>query len=166
MKITFKKNVAGEIRSHTFTCAIAGKCDCTSGTPLQPQATIKCGCLAKLVVLLDSLVGYVIIKIFLEHNHNVKRENARYFHCNRYISSWVRNQVDLLDQSGVRLNKSYDVCVNGVGGHDNMTCSQKDCRNLIDKLRSSRLGEGDVVSILKYFSNMGSQIQDFIRMWM
>ncbi|KAI3888005.1 hypothetical protein MKX03_010168, partial [Papaver bracteatum] len=113
MKSTFKKNVAGDIRRYTFTCARAGKCDTTSEKPLHPQAIIKCGCQAKLVIRLDYLAGYVISKIFLEHNHELKPENARFFRCNRYINSWVRNQVDLLDQSGVRLNKSYDVCVNG-----------------------------------------------------
>ncbi|KAI3909282.1 hypothetical protein MKW98_025924 [Papaver atlanticum] len=115
---------------------------------------------------LDSLVGYVISKIILEHNHELNRENARYFSCNRFINSWVKNQIDLLDQSGVRLNKSYDVCVNGAGGHENMTCTRKDCKNLIDKLRSSRLREGNAVAILKYFSKMGKQNSGFIIVWM
>ncbi|KAI3932617.1 hypothetical protein MKW98_012588 [Papaver atlanticum] len=161
MKSTFKKNVAGEIRSYTFTCARAGKRDSVSEKNLQPQATIKCGCLAKLVLRLDYLIGYVISKLVLEHNHEQNPENARYFRCNRYVNSWVKNQIDLLDQSGVRLYKSYGVCVNGCGGHENMTCSQKDCRNLIDKLRSSRLGEGDAIAILKYFNKMGSQNSGF-----
>lgn len=69
MKSTFKKNVAGEIRSYTFTCARAGKRDSVSEKILQPQTTIKCGCLAKLVLRLDYLIGYVISKLVLEHNH-------------------------------------------------------------------------------------------------
>ncbi|KAI3929899.1 hypothetical protein MKW98_004053 [Papaver atlanticum] len=50
MKSKFKKNVAGEIRCYIFTCARAGKRDSVSEKKLQPQATIKFGCLAKLVL--------------------------------------------------------------------------------------------------------------------
>ncbi|XP_026385003.1 protein FAR-RED IMPAIRED RESPONSE 1-like [Papaver somniferum] len=157
VKSTSVKNGAGYIRSYKFTCARAGKCSSVSENPLRPQATIKCGCQAKLVLQLDCLVGYVISQLNLDHNHELKPENARHFRCNRFINSRVKNQIDLLDQSGVRLCKSYDVCVNEAGGHENMTCSQKDCRNLIDKLRNSRLGEGDAVAILTYFAKMSSQ---------
>ncbi|KAI3850705.1 hypothetical protein MKW98_030765 [Papaver atlanticum] len=143
--------------SYKFTCARAGKCNSISEKPLRPQATIKCGCQAKIVLRLDCLVGYVIIQLNLEHNHEMIPEFTIHFRCNHFINSRVKNQIDLLDQSGIRLCKSYDVCVNEAGGHENMTCSQKDCRNLIDKLRNARLGEGDAVAILKYFTKMGSQ---------
>ncbi|KAI3881657.1 hypothetical protein MKX03_017576 [Papaver bracteatum] len=157
VKSTYVKNGAGHIRSYTFTCARAGKCNSVSKNPLRPQVTIKCGCQAKLVLRLDGLVGYVINQLNLEHNHELKLENARYFRCNRFINSRVRNQLELLDRSGVRLCKGYDVCVNEAGGYESMTCSQKDCRNLIDKLRNSRLGEGDAVAILTYFAKMTSE---------
>ncbi|KAI3875220.1 hypothetical protein MKX03_008918 [Papaver bracteatum] len=157
VKSTSAKNGAGCIRRYKFTCARAGKCNSISEKPLRTQATIKCGFQANLVLRLDCLVGYVISQLNLEHNHETKPEFSRHFHCNRFINSRVKNQIDLLDQSGIRLCKNYDVCVNEAGGHDNMTCSQKDCRNLIDKLRNARLGEGDAVAILKYFTKMGSQ---------
>ncbi|XP_026460905.1 protein FAR1-RELATED SEQUENCE 11-like [Papaver somniferum] len=60
LKSTFVKNGVGCIRSYKFTCARAGKCNSISEKPLRPQATIKCGCQAKLVLRLDCLVGYVI----------------------------------------------------------------------------------------------------------
>ncbi|XP_026384144.1 protein FAR1-RELATED SEQUENCE 4-like [Papaver somniferum] len=157
VKSTSVKNGAGCTRSYKFTCTQAGKCNSISEKQLRPQATIKCGCQAKLVLRLDCLVGYVISQLNLEHNHELKPEFARHFRCNRFIDSLVKNQIDLLDQYGIRLCKSYDVCVNESGGQENMTCSQKYCRNLIDKLRTARLGEGDAVAILKYFTKMGSQ---------
>ncbi|KAI3834748.1 hypothetical protein MKX03_003475 [Papaver bracteatum] len=141
VKSTSVKNGAGYIRSYKFTCAPAGKCIFVSEKPLRPQAIIKCGCQAKLVSRLDCLVGYVIIQLNLEHNHEMKPENARHFRCNRFINSQVKNQIDLLDQSGVRLCKSYDVCVSEAGGHENMTCSQKDY----------------AVYILTYFAKMTAQ---------
>ncbi|XP_026459672.1 protein FAR-RED IMPAIRED RESPONSE 1-like [Papaver somniferum] len=154
-------NAAGHIRSYTFTCARAGKCNSVSENTLRPQATIKCGCQANLVLRLYFLVGYVISQLNLEYNHEKNPENARYFRCNRFINSRVKKQLDLLDQSAGRLCKGYDVCVNEAGGHENMTCSKKDCRNLIDNLRNSRLGEGDAVVILTYFAKMTSEGSGF-----
>ncbi|KAI3978677.1 hypothetical protein MKX01_015852, partial [Papaver californicum] len=98
MKSSVKNNTLGEIRSYTFTCARAGKCDSTSEEPLNPQATIKCECPARIVIRLDTLVGYVISKIELVHNHPLNPDDARFFRCNRYVNAHVRNQTDLFDR--------------------------------------------------------------------
>ncbi|XP_026440583.1 protein FAR-RED IMPAIRED RESPONSE 1-like [Papaver somniferum] len=42
-----------------------------------------------------------------------------------------------------------------------MTCTSKDCRNMVDKLRRIRLGEGDAAAILKYFAKMSTQNSGF-----
>ncbi|KAI3846478.1 hypothetical protein MKW98_021643, partial [Papaver atlanticum] len=145
MKISVKKNILGEIRSYTFTCARAGKCDNTGEKPLNAQVTIKCECPARIVIRLDTLVGYVISKVELFHNHPLNPDDSRFFRCNRYISAHVRNQIDIFDRAGVRVNKVYNICRNEHGGLENMTCTPKDCRNMVDKLRRIRLGEGDVM---------------------
>ncbi|KAI3890994.1 hypothetical protein MKW98_007299 [Papaver atlanticum] len=144
-----KKNILGEIRSYTFTCARAGKCDNTGEKPLNPQVTIKCECPARIMIRIDTLVGYVINKVKLVHNHPLNPDNSRFCCCNRYISAYVRNQIDLFDRAGVRVNKVYNICRSEHGGPENMTCTPKDCRNMVDKLKRIRLGEGNGVAILK-----------------
>ncbi|KAI3854258.1 hypothetical protein MKW98_024681 [Papaver atlanticum] len=146
MKSSVKKNILGEIRSYTFTCTRAGKCDNTGEKPLNPQVTIKYECPARIVIQLDTIVGYVISKIELVHNHPPNPDDSIFFRCNR---------------AGVRVNKVYNVCTTEHGGPENMTCASKDCRNMVDKLRCIRLGEGDAAAILKYFAKMSTQNYGF-----
>ncbi|XP_026428380.1 protein FAR-RED IMPAIRED RESPONSE 1-like [Papaver somniferum] len=156
-----KKNILGEIRSYTFTCARAGKCDNTGEKPLDPQVTTKCQFPARIMIRLDTLVGYVISKVDLVYNHPLNPDDSRFFRCNRYISAHVMNQIDLFDRAGVRVNKVYNICRNEHGGPENMTCTPKDCINMVDKLRRIRLEEGDAAAILKYFANMSMQNSGF-----
>ncbi|CAL9001341.1 unnamed protein product [Prunus brigantina] len=48
-----------------------------------------------------------------------------------------------------------------MGGHENMKCLEKDCRNYIEKVRRLQLGEGDDTAILKYFTNKQAQNSNF-----
>ena len=51
------------------------------------------------------------------------------------------------DKARIRVNKSYNSVVVEVGGHENMNCLEKDCRNYIEKVRCLRPGERDATAV-------------------
>lgn len=63
--------------------------------------------------------------------------------------------------AGIKMNKSFNSFVVEVGGHENLSSQEKDCRNYIDKVRCLRLGEGVATAIHQYFLKMQADNSDF-----
>ena len=49
------------------------------------------------------------------------------------------------------MHTSYNSAVVEVGGYENLSFVEMDCRNYIDKIRRLRLGERDATAIQVYF---------------
>ena len=89
--------------------------------------------------------------VVLDHNHMMSQSKSHYFHCNRRISAYVRYQINLNDQTEIRMNKFFGSLVLKYGGYENISCDEKDCRNLVEESRRLRLSEGDASAIRDTF---------------
>ncbi|KAI3850253.1 hypothetical protein MKX03_025587, partial [Papaver bracteatum] len=151
-----KKNKIGIVRSITYCCGCAGFPNPTNKNPLKTGKSMKCGCPAKMTARLVIITNVWEISTFVqEHNHFASPSQNRFFTCNRHITAYQNQQLCVMDEAGIKTSKSYGALVQGAGGdHEEMTCSQKDCRNYIQEVRRERLGEGDAPAVMEYFSKM------------
>ncbi|CAB4281195.1 unnamed protein product [Prunus armeniaca] len=138
----------GNLKYVTISCAREGKSKSKSSNFLKPRPSIKNDCKAQLRAgLLNG--KWKVNSVRLDHNHGLSPTKTRHWKCFREISSNIKKKLEVNDKAGIRLNKSYNSMVVEVGGHENMKCLEKDCRNYIEKVRGLRLGEGDATAILK-----------------
>jgi hypothetical protein len=70
----------------------------------------------------------------------------------------------LHDKAGIRVNKNFNSFVVEAGGHENLSFTEKDARNYINKVRRLQLGEGDANAMHNYFMKMQSNNSDFFYM--
>ncbi|GER26267.1 FAR1-related protein [Striga asiatica] len=146
----------GIVRYMTYTCSREGRRSYKSSTSLNLLPTSQTGCKARLTACSDACGVWRINVVHLEHNHKTSPSKSRLYKCNRQVSNWIKRQLEVNDIAGIPIHKSYNAAVVEVGGFENMTCVEKDCRNFIDKVRRLRLGEGDAVAISSYFSKMNN----------
>ncbi|XP_022847495.1 protein FAR1-RELATED SEQUENCE 5-like [Olea europaea var. sylvestris] len=112
------------------------------------------GCKVRLTASMDSRGIWRINILNLDHNHKTSPSKSRLYRCNRELSTHVKRRLEVNDMAGIPLHKSFNSTVIEVGGYENMTCVEKDCRNYVEQVRRLRLGEGDAVAIQSYFSKM------------
>ncbi|KAJ6829555.1 protein FAR1-RELATED SEQUENCE 9-like [Iris pallida] len=151
----------GVLRYVCFACCREGKHKTESDTPLQPEPTSKIGCKAKLTARLDLDEKWRISVLVPDHNHETSPSKSRFWRCNKKISNHVKKKLLLNDKAGIRMHKNYYTLVVEAGGYENVTFEEKDCRNLVQKERHLKLGEGDAMVIQNYFSKMQKQNTGF-----
>lgn len=61
----------------------------------------------------------------------------------------------------ISLYKSFNFAAVEVGGFENLTCVEKDCRHYIKKVRRLKLGKRDAAAIQSYFFEMQAQCSGF-----
>ncbi|XP_022891882.1 uncharacterized protein LOC111406735 [Olea europaea var. sylvestris] len=102
-----------------------------------------------------------INKVHLDHNHKTSPSKSRLYRCNRELSAHVKRRLEVNDMTGIPLHKSFNSIVVEVGGYENLSCIEKDCRNYVEKVRRLRLGQGDGSALQSYFSKMQAQCSGF-----
>ncbi|XP_071695688.1 protein FAR-RED IMPAIRED RESPONSE 1-like [Rutidosis leptorrhynchoides] len=60
-------------------------------------------------------------------------------------------QLEIFQRAGVRMNKGFNTFVVENKGYENISFTEKDCRNYIDKVKRLNFGEGDAEAIQSYF---------------
>ncbi|XP_022875445.1 protein FAR1-RELATED SEQUENCE 5-like [Olea europaea var. sylvestris] len=160
-KRTTKREDDEIVRSMSFTCSREGRRNRNQSTSLNPLPTIQTGCKARLIVSSDAHGIFRINIVHLKHNHKMNPSKSRLYRCNRQVSERVKRRLEVNDIAGIPLHKSFNSTVVEAGGFDNMTCVEKDCRNLIERVRCLRLWEGDVIAIQAYFSKMQTRSPGF-----
>ncbi|XP_026400671.1 protein FAR1-RELATED SEQUENCE 5-like [Papaver somniferum] len=151
-KRTQRKNPSGVVRSFSYCCNKHGK-PSVNRNPAKQNKTNRCECKAGLTARLTPDNKWEISTFHAAHNHIVSSEMSRMMPCYRHIPPDVRHRLDANDQSGIKMHKSYISVVNENGGYHNMTCTEKDCRNITKDLRELRLGKGYAEAIIRYFMN-------------
>ncbi|XP_027337188.1 protein FAR-RED IMPAIRED RESPONSE 1-like [Abrus precatorius] len=66
----------------------------------------------------------------------------------------VRRTLDLHNEVGVRINKTFQTLVHDVVGHDNLKFVEENVRNYINKERRLIAKEGDSKALVDYFCRM------------
>lgn len=142
------------LRYLTLTCSREGGIISNSSGFLKPHPTVKMGCKARIFASSDTFGNWRINVVNLDHNHDISPSKSSFYRCNRQLSTHMKQKLQVNDLIGIQLRKSYNAAVVEIGGYENMTCIEKDCRNYIKQVRRLRLGEGDAAAIQTYFSKM------------
>ena len=146
MRRSCKKGDDGNMRYVTFICGRNGKSKCKSHHVLRPQPNQKIGCNAKIGGCFVN--GKMVIgNLFLEHNHAVNPSKSRYYRCNCTVSPYVKKQLEINKEVGIKMAQNFKSIVVEAGGYENVSILEKDARNHVDKARRLRLGEEDAAAI-------------------
>ena len=149
----------GNIKYVQLVCsrALRGK----SREECEPVSSQITGCFARIRAVLESNGNYRLSTICLEHNHLLSPKKVRRMRQHRKIDPHSRQRLFHNDDAGVRQCKSYHAILTEKGGHENLGYSEKDARNLIDKVRRLKLQNGDVDALHKYFIMMQKNNANF-----
>jgi hypothetical protein len=66
----------------------------------------------------------------------------------------VKRRLELNDISGIRVNKNFNSLIVEGGEYENLSFIERDCQNLLNKIRHLRLGKGGVGVLYDYFTRM------------
>ncbi|KAG6655026.1 hypothetical protein CIPAW_05G186800 [Carya illinoinensis] len=141
------------LRYVTLGCAQGGMARNRTSNVAKPRPTSKTDCKARINVTLERGV-FKVNGVDNSHNHGLSPKKSRFFRCNREVSESVKRVLDINDQVGIRMNKSFASLVQEAGGFENLPFNEKDCRNYIDKARHLRLGKGGAGALREYFARM------------
>ena len=154
----------GVVRYVALQCTRAGTSTSKSTNPLNVRPTSKIGCKAKLRAFHCLNGKWSVTAVELSHNHEMSPGKSRYFKCNRFLQPHVKRRLMLSDKAGIRVNKNFNSLVIEAGGHENLSFTEKDVRNYINKVRRLQLREGDANAMHNYFLKMQSNNSDFFYM--
>lgn len=65
----------------------------------------------------------------LEHNHQLSPGKARFFRSNKIINDAAKRRLELNDRAGIRTSKNFNSLVVEMGGFENVSFEERDCRN-------------------------------------
>ncbi|XP_040988969.1 protein FAR-RED IMPAIRED RESPONSE 1-like [Juglans microcarpa x Juglans regia] len=148
-----KKRDDETVRYVTLGCARGGKARNRMLNVARPRPTGKIECKTKINALkVDGKFRLTIIHNI--HNHNLSPKKSHFFRCNREVSDSVKRVLDINDEAGIRMNKSFGSLFVGAGGFENLPFLEKYCRNYINKAKHLRLGKGGAGALQEYFCRM------------
>ncbi|XP_052732392.1 protein FAR1-RELATED SEQUENCE 5-like [Vigna angularis] len=81
--------------------------------------------------------------VVLDHNQDLCPNNSKLFAANRKLSMHAKHTLEVNNDAGVRLNKSFLSIVNDAGGYENMDFFERDARNYIGQHIRSLCKDGD-----------------------
>ncbi|KAG2730102.1 hypothetical protein I3760_01G277300 [Carya illinoinensis] len=141
------------VRYVTVGCARCGKARNRTSNVARPRPTSKTDCKAMINALFRKGV-LTLSSVNNTHNHGLSPRKTRFFRCNKEVSESIKRLLDINDQAGIRMNKSFVSLVQKVGGFENLSFNEKDCRNYIDRASHLRLGKGGAGTLREYFAWM------------
>ncbi|XP_042380308.1 protein FAR1-RELATED SEQUENCE 6-like [Zingiber officinale] len=160
-KLGGKKGDDGKQKYFCFGCAKSGKTVSQAKNALYPRPSTKTNYKAKINVVIRNDDNFVINSVSLEHNHVLSPGKSRHFRCNKLLDSTTKRKLELNDQAGITLSKSFHSLVVEAGGYENLTFDERKCRNYISEARRLRLGDGDAEALSNYFCRMQSRNSNF-----
>ncbi|KAG6508032.1 hypothetical protein ZIOFF_033387 [Zingiber officinale] len=137
----------GKQKYFSIGCAKNRKKVSQAKNALHPRPSSKTNCKAKINVAVRNDGNFVITSVDLEHNHLLSPGKSRHFRCNKVLDSATKRKLELNDQAGITLSKSFHSCVVEAGGYENLSFDERKCRNYISEARRLRLGEGDAEAL-------------------
>ncbi|KAF7147936.1 hypothetical protein RHSIM_Rhsim03G0118100 [Rhododendron simsii] len=95
---------------------------------------------------------YVVYSFNAAHNHDLQNEEtAHMLPLHRNISAAQAYEVDLADDSGIRLKSAHEFMGRQAGGMGNLGYTQQDHKNYLRSKRQTNLEYGEAGAILDYF---------------
>ncbi|KAG6515652.1 hypothetical protein ZIOFF_026081 [Zingiber officinale] len=128
----------GKQKYFSIGCAKNGRKVSQAKNILYPRPSTKTNCKAKINVAIRNDGNFVITSLCLEHNHILSPGKSRHFRCNKVLDSAIKRKLELNDQAGITLSKSFQSFVVEAGGYENLTFDERKCRNYISEARRLR----------------------------
>ncbi|KAG5538874.1 hypothetical protein RHGRI_019423 [Rhododendron griersonianum] len=118
-----------------------------------PRAETRTGCNAHTSIKLDrEKAKYVVYSCNATHNHDLQNEETVHMlPSHRNISAAQAYEVDLADDSGIRLKSAHEFMGRQAGGMGNLGYTQQDHKNYLRSKRQTDLEYGEARAILDYF---------------
>jgi len=148
-----KKGPDKELRYFILVCARAGNYVSAIPPELSTHPTQTVECSARITFGIKEGKWY-IMSVHEEHSHQLSPMNSRLFHGNRKISLQTKRVLDINDDAGVRLNKTFRYFVSGVGGYENLDFVERDVHNYVAQSRRALGKECDGKALLNHFCRM------------
>ncbi|XP_014492560.1 protein FAR1-RELATED SEQUENCE 5-like [Vigna radiata var. radiata] len=104
---------------------------------------------------------WVIKSVVLDHSHDLCLNTSKLIPGNRKLSMQAKHTLQVNDDAGVRINKSFLSILSDVGGFENMEFVERDAWNYIVQHMISLCKDGDGQALLKHFSSMKALNNDF-----
>ncbi|KAK7255914.1 hypothetical protein RIF29_29342 [Crotalaria pallida] len=158
---TSRKSEDGIVYYMIIACSREGSHVSSIPSTLKTVPTKAKGCPTKITTKLEEDGLWYLKKVDLEHNHEVNPTKARKFRNNKKISMNVQRTIQINDDAGVRINKTFRALVEEAGGHANLACDERDVRNFIQKERRAIGKDGDGAALNSYFNRMRDENANF-----
>ncbi|XP_050902330.1 protein FAR-RED IMPAIRED RESPONSE 1-like [Lathyrus oleraceus] len=156
-----KKGDDGEVNYLTLSCSREGsnisKISCTLKTLSSRAKNYP----AKICIKLKQDGLWYITQFESNHSRETSPIKARLFKANKKMNLHVRRPIQINDDVGLSINKTFQSLVKDAGGHENIPFCEKDVRNYINKERRAIGKEVDGKDLISYFCKMREQNIDF-----
>ncbi|XP_039119452.1 protein FAR1-RELATED SEQUENCE 6-like isoform X2 [Dioscorea cayenensis subsp. rotundata] len=163
-KRTTKSGDDEKLKYCTLACVQGGKRTSIAKDSFKPRLSTKTNCQARVNIIVDNDGHFTISRIHFEHNHALSPQKSRFKKCNKKMDTYVKRRLKLNDQAGIGLSKNFHSLAVENGGYENLTYTEKDCRNYIARARQFRLGVGDAEALGNYFSRMQKRNPNFFHL--
>ena len=102
---------------------------------LKPKCIVKTSCDARIEGCVNGDEKWVLQTLNLQYNHELRKDKARYFPCNRNISASARKHIEMNDCMRINIAYKFNCIVVEIGGHGIVSFLEKYCGNHVDKER-------------------------------
>ncbi|XP_074305511.1 protein FAR1-RELATED SEQUENCE 5-like [Silene latifolia] len=108
-----------------------------------------CQCVIEATLLDD----FIVIKhARLDHNHDdLNPANSRHMVGYRVWDEYFKRRALMNDEAGIPIAKNFNTLVREVGGHGNLTASERDLRNMLNQERQRSRIQGDANALEERF---------------
>ena len=149
-----------------LVCSKGGQFNSKTNNPRQPATTTITGCEFKVNASRCQDDGsWKLTKVLLEHNHPWAPKTSKLMWNYKHISEEDRRRILENDTTGFPIAKNFNSFLVKYGGHDKVPFDERDCCNLISKVRRLSLHEGDFVAMMRHFCEMIENNSDFFYMY-
>ena len=146
-----KKGDDGEVNYVMLSCSREGRRVSEIPCTLKTLPTKVKNCPAKVTAKLEKYGLWHILKFESNHSHAISSTKSRLFKANKNMNMHVKRTIQINDDAGVRINKTFQSLVTNAGGHENITFCERDVRNYVNKERRVIGKDGDGKALISYF---------------
>ncbi|XP_043700374.1 protein FAR-RED IMPAIRED RESPONSE 1-like [Telopea speciosissima] len=162
---TLKKNTRqsswnGEFVDANFACTRSGRKRKSTGVR-KDRPCHKTNCMAGIHVKRKENGQWVLVGFIKEHNHNLVPANTQYFRSHKKIDPITKNNIGILQASGVQTNNFFALLSKQCISCQNVSCLEKDFRIQIDKDKRLPIDTEDAQVLLEQFICMQEENPSF-----
>ncbi|XP_014499361.1 protein FAR-RED IMPAIRED RESPONSE 1-like [Vigna radiata var. radiata] len=145
---TSKRSKNNELNFMKLVCCREGKYISPIAPELKTQPSQKTECPAGITVAMKE-GRWQVRTVVIEHSHDMCPNNSNLIRGNRRLNMHAKHTLNMNDDAGVRINKSFVSLVNDAGGFEKIQFLERDARNYIGQQRRTLCKKGDGQALLE-----------------